>query len=212
MNAHDVSVNGAVFDFGGVICRAPSSAAYAGLSRICGLSPAELEKGFALHRRAYDSGEVECDGLYRRILADLKPGAVPEWDPEDLFRADSVLWTEPEPATVELMREIAGEGAKVGILTNMPERFYREYFLPLFPEAAKIASTIVVSGCEKCAKPDARIYETASARMGLPGGALAFFDDSPANVEGAIAAGWNAAVFTSPEAAKEFWRGLRAGA
>jgi HAD superfamily hydrolase (TIGR01549 family) len=49
--------------------------------------------------------------------------------------------------------------------------------------------TIVISGEERIAKPDPRIYRIAAARAGVPPQACLFVDDSPANVEAAESTG-----------------------
>lgn len=51
-------------------------------------------------------------------------------------------------------------------------------------------------------KPDRAIYQTHARTFGLDPGATLFIDDSPANVEGARAAGWHAVQFTDPDKLK----------
>jgi 2-haloacid dehalogenase len=55
---------------------------------------------------------------------------------------------------------------------------------------------IIVSGVEKVAKPDPRIYEIVEQRSGRAGADLFFTDDNPANIEAAEARGWDAHLFT----------------
>ncbi len=55
---------------------------------------------------------------------------------------------------------------------------------------------IIVSGIEKIAKPDPRIYELVEQRSGRRGDALFFTDDNPDNVAAAKARGWDAHLFT----------------
>ncbi len=49
-------------------------------------------------------------------------------------------------------------------------------------------------------KPNLDSYQMVAARAGLPQETLLFFDDLPANVEGARRAGWQAEVFTGEAA------------
>ncbi len=56
---------------------------------------------------------------------------------------------------------------------------------------------IVVSGTEKCAKPDARIYEIAECRFALPPQELFFIDDKEENIAAATQRGWQGHVFTN---------------
>ncbi len=62
---------------------------------------------------------------------------------------------------------------------------------------------IVVSGDEKCIKPDAKIYETLLERYNVKAEAAVFIDDSLKNVKGAEAVGIKGIHFTTPEDLKE---------
>ena len=55
---------------------------------------------------------------------------------------------------------------------------------------------IIVSGVEKVAKPEPRIYEIVEQRSRRAGAQLFFTDDNPANIAAAEARGWNAHLFT----------------
>ena len=59
---------------------------------------------------------------------------------------------------------------------------------------------IIVSGVEKVAKPNPRIYEIVEERSGRSGADLFFTDDNPANVEAARERGWDAHIFTDAAA------------
>ena len=61
---------------------------------------------------------------------------------------------------------------------------------------------VVISGQEGVCKPDVEIYRRCERRFGFPPDRALFFDDSPANVAGALDAGWDAELFTTPEAAR----------
>lgn len=61
----------------------------------------------------------------------------------------------------------------------------------------------VISGREGLIKPDPRIYALVEERTGAAGLDLFFMDDSPANVDAALARGWRAHLFTG-------WTGLAA--
>jgi 2-haloacid dehalogenase len=59
---------------------------------------------------------------------------------------------------------------------------------------------ITVSAHVGVMKPELAIYRHHEKAFGLDPAAILFFDDSPANVEGARAAGWNAELYTDAEA------------
>ena len=58
----------------------------------------------------------------------------------------------------------------------------------------------MVSGDEKLAKPDARIFDLAARRFGLEPGAMLFIDDNPANIAAARELGWNVHHFSDAQA------------
>lgn len=66
------------------------------------------------------------------------------------------------------------------------------------PELRSAFEDVVVSGQEKLIKPDRRIYDVLTSRNNLRPEECVFVDDSPANVEGARSAGWQAVHFVGP--------------
>jgi 2-haloacid dehalogenase len=96
--------------------------------------------------------------------------------------------------THELARRLAAAGVPLFGLTNFGAEFWAGFrpTAPLFD----LFADVVVSGEERCAKPDSRIYEIAETRFGHPPAALFFTDDNPANVAAAAARGWQAHLFT----------------
>lgn len=111
----------------------------------------------------------------------------------------------PIEGTHVLARRLAEAGVPLFALTN----FGAEFFAAFRPTAPifDLFGDIVVSGDERVAKPDPRIYAICEERFGLSGEALLFIDDNPANVAAARARGWRAHLFESIEALEaEFLR------
>lgn len=100
----------------------------------------------------------------------------------------------PVPGTHELVHRLHEKGVPLYCLTN----FGDELFCAFRAEHAifDLFVDIIVSGEEKIAKPDPRIYAIVEQRSGRSGGELFFTDDNPANVEAASARGWDAHLFT----------------
>ena len=94
----------------------------------------------------------------------------------------------------ELVERLAAAGVPLFCLTNFGDEFW-QMFRPTQPIFDHFAD-IVVSGVEKVAKPEARIYEIVEHRSGRTGDALFFTDDNPANIAAARARGWDAHLFT----------------
>ncbi len=110
------------------------------------------------------------------------------------------------PGTDRLIQRLAARGVPLFALTNFGEEFWA-MFQPTEPLLGHFAD-IVVSGVERTAKPEARIYEIAEQRFGHSGGALFFTDDNPANIAAARARGWQAELFTDSEALERQLQGL----
>ena len=98
------------------------------------------------------------------------------------------------PGTHALVRRLAERSVPLYALTNFGAEFWAG-FRPVQP-IFELFEDVVVSGEERCAKPDPRIYEVAERRFGHAPHALFFIDDTPANVAAAHARGWQAHLFT----------------
>ncbi len=111
-------------------------------------------------------------------------------------------WTEmlggPIDGTVNILRQIIDtKQYKVLALTNwsaetFPIALERYDFLGWF-------EGIVVSGDEKCMKPDAKIYNILLSRYYLQAEECLFIDDNMENVQGAKSLGINAVQFKNPD-------------
>ena len=134
-----------------------------------------------------------------RALADMLPERIalfPQYEAH--IRAYATRFNETIPGPVEgsheLVQRLAARGVPLFCLTNFGDEFFAD-FRPTQPVFDHFAD-IIVSGVEKVAKPEPRIYEIVEERSGLSGAALFFTDDNPANIAAARARGWNAHLFT----------------
>jgi len=97
------------------------------------------------------------------------------------------------PGTVALLAELRAAGVPVYALSNWSAETF-----PLarerFPFLAWFDG-LVISGEERLAKPDRRIFELLLDRFGLTPATTVFVDDSAANVAAAGAAGLDAVLF-----------------
>lgn len=111
---------------------------------------------------------------------------------DDLLDAYATRFGETIPGNVpgshEIVRELAARSVPLFAITNFASVFWRDYRAgePLFD----LFGDIVVSGDEKIAKPDARIFDLAARRFGHAPESMLFIDDSAANIVGARALGW----------------------
>jgi len=134
-----------------------------------------------------------------RPLAEMVPERIAEFpDYAPLIEAYRARFNETLPhaipGTHELVRRLTARGVPLFALTNFGAEFWAG-FRPVQP-IFELFADVVVSGEERVAKPDPRLYEIAERRFGHPPEALFFTDDSPANVAAAQARGWQAHLFT----------------
>ncbi|MEJ2408602.1 MAG: HAD family phosphatase [Novosphingobium sp.] len=121
---------------------------------------------------------------------------------DDLIEAYATRFPETIPGNVpgshEIVRELAARQVPLFAITNFATPFWREYRAtePLFD----LFGDIVVSGDEKLAKPDPRIFELAARRFGHKPGVMLFIDDNPANIAAAQALGWQVHHFHDAQA------------
>ena len=130
-------------------------------------------------------------------------GRHPEY--EDKIRAFRANWHAMVPhayeGSVVLLRGLISDGHDVTMLTNFAADTFQEARGRF--DFLNEARGVTVSAEIGLLKPDAEIYHTHVEQFSLQPAATLFIDDSPANVEGARAAGWNAVLFTDPETLRQ---------
>jgi 2-haloacid dehalogenase len=134
-----------------------------------------------------------------RALADMVPERIALFPAyEAHINAYATRFNETVPGPVAgahaIVERLAAAGVPLFCLTNFGDEFW-EVFRPTQPIFDHFED-IIVSGKEKVAKPDPRIYAIVEARSGRSGDALFFTDDNPANIATARARGWDAHLFT----------------
>jgi 2-haloacid dehalogenase len=123
-------------------------------------------------------------------------------DERALIEAYGPRWLEtipgPVPGTHALVEALDAAGVPLYAITNFSGEFW-EMFRPTAPLFDRFRD-IIVSGHERLMKPDPAIYALAEERFGRAPEELLFVDDNPANVAGALAAGWHAHRFVDAPA------------
>lgn len=120
---------------------------------------------------------------------------------ESNIRGFRRYWHEMIPHHIEgsvtIMETLIDRGHDVTMLTNFANDTFveaRERF-----EFLRRPRGVTVSADVKLLKPDRAIYDHHAETHGLDAAATIFIDDSPKNVDGAKAAGWQAVLFTDAE-------------
>jgi 2-haloacid dehalogenase len=122
-------------------------------------------------------------------------------DQEPRIRAFRRNWPRMVPHayddSVAILRSLIDKGHDITMLTNFASDTFREA-QARYP-FLKEGRGVTVSGDLGIIKPDRAIYDHHARTFGLDPRATLFIDDSPANVEGAKAAGWQAVLFRDAE-------------
>ena len=106
--------------------------------------------------------------------------------------------SDPVPGVHAIVEELDARGVPLFGITNFSAEFWAPFrvreqaFFRRFRD-------IVVSGEEKLLKPDPAIYYLALHRFGLKPAEALFIDDRQINVDGALAVGMHAHLFTTAE-------------
>lgn len=112
---------------------------------------------------------------------------------DDLIDAYATRFIETIPGKVpgshEIVRELAARAVPLFAITNFATSFWREFRAT--DDVFDLFGDIVVSGDEKIAKPDPRIFALAAARFGHAPERMLFIDDNAANIAAARALGWH---------------------
>jgi putative hydrolase of the HAD superfamily len=179
-------IKAAAFDFGNVITREPDPNAVVTIAKMAGIPVGEFLPVLYGIRDEYDRGTWNGRRYYREVLARLN-AAAEEQTLDRMAEIDTDSWKTLNPETLRLIADIKNAGLKTAILSNMPHDFlrYARANIPLFSEVD--AGTF---SCEwSLIKPERGIYEALAGTLGLSPSEIVFFDDLPANIDGARALG-----------------------
>jgi glucose-1-phosphatase len=101
--------------------------------------------------------------------------------------------------SVAIVERLHAAGVRLGILSNTNPIDWGFVMSGRFPFLNRCFEQFALSYEVRAMKPERAIYEAAVAMAGCAAGDVFFTDDKPENVEGALAAGLDAVLFTSPE-------------
>ena len=192
-------IAGVVFDFGGVMTTTTMPERVRKCAAEFGIDWKVLADGFAKYRRVMDGGFITMDEMYDLIWADADVSLTAEMKAR-ILEEDYASFLEGyrNLRTLEWIRELKASGRKIGILSNQCVDFANR-FRRVYADFIAEADAMVISGEERMFKPQRRIYDLMSARLGVPGNELCFIDDAESNCEGARLAGWHAVRFEGNE-------------
>jgi putative hydrolase of the HAD superfamily len=194
-----------VSDFGGVLTT-PLLQSFMAFQDQTGITTETLGKGMQAATEAngdnplfeMERGEITEVEFLEQLTEQLEPllGHRPE-----MHRFKEIYFEalEPNPAMIELMRELKAQGLQMAMLTNNV-REWEPLWRSMLP-VDEIFETVVDSGFVGCRKPESKIYQLTLERIDRAAGECLFIDDVLVNIEGARKAGINAVHFQGNEQA-----------
>jgi putative hydrolase of the HAD superfamily len=200
-----IEIEAIVCDFGGVLTT-PLVESFMAFQDQTGITTETLGKAMQAATEAdgdnplfeMERGEITEVAFLDKLTDHLEPllGHRPE-----MHRFKEIYFEalEPNPAMIELMRELKAEGYRMSMLTNNV-REWEPLWRGMLP-VDEIFETVVDSGFVGCRKPESRIYELTLERIGQAAEACLFVDDVLVNCEGARKAGLQAVHFQDNEQA-----------
>jgi putative hydrolase of the HAD superfamily len=190
-----------VFDLGEVL--ATPGELFAELARQAGTDVQTLSTAYWAHREPFDTGAA-ADVYWRAVLEDV--GVTHDADLALMLdRLDATSWTTLRPDARRTLESLKAAGVRVAILSNAPLSMAST---ARAADWAHLVGDWFFSSELSMAKPDPRIYEVVTARLGVEPGAVVFFDDRQVNIEAARAAGWRAELWTSADVVQQTLREL----
>jgi putative hydrolase of the HAD superfamily len=188
-----------IFDYGMVLSGPADPASHHELVKIFGASPEDFEREYWLYRHAYDAGEYDGPGYWRRCAEDVGL-TLSEEQIEQLIAHDINMWGSLNQTMVEWAISISKSGFKTGILSNIGF----ELAAPLSKLDWAQGFTHNTWSCDlRLAKPDPAIYHHVIDALKIRPEEALFLDDRQENILSAEAVGLQGIIFHSVEQLRE---------
>jgi putative hydrolase of the HAD superfamily len=143
----------------------------------------------------FERGDLNALNVYEHFCE--ASGVRP--DMERLFAAGCDMFG-PIEESVAIVERLHAAGERLGIMSNTNPIDWAFVASGEFPFLNRCFEQIVLSFEVRSMKPEREIYETAVQCAGVAAGEVFFTDDRQENVAGALAAGLDAVLFTTPAA------------
>jgi FMN phosphatase YigB (HAD superfamily) len=145
----------------------------------------------------HETGQIDARGLHEAFCQ--ATGANPDFDALRLAAADIF---EPIQQSIALAEQLRAAGHRLGILSNTCQTHW-DYCIEHYPMLSKYFAVHALSHRIGALKPRAEIFHAAAEMAGCPAERIFFVDDIAGHIAGALAVGFDAVQFTSPDALAE---------
>lgn len=190
-----MQVRAVIFDFGGVLCFHPTKEQIAAAAKLCDVSSDEFVRALWKHRLKYDAGQDPHE--YWRTCAALMNRTFDDALIATMIEHEINFWSTLDERMIGWVDRLRSSGYRTVILSNLPRPLgtrlrARKGFLDRFDH-------VTFSYELGCVKPQREIYEDAIRGAGVAAQEALFIDDRTENIEGAVAAGLNAELYSTWE-------------
>ena len=144
---------------------------------------------------SFETGQVDASEFHKQFCE--ASGGAPSLT--DFLDACSNIFSMNTPM-MPVIGQLAAVGFPMGILSNTCSAHWG-YVFTRFRFLQNNFRDYILSYESQSMKPDPKIYQDAIKTANRPANEIFFIDDKPENVEGAIAAGMDAVLYTTAEQA-----------
>ena len=189
-------VRAVIFDFGGVICFHPDEPRWQRAAETAGLPLSVFMSAFWANRIRYDAGLCE-PAEYWHAVARTAGTRIDDRRIPALIRLEIELWNQYDSRVLAWADQLRIAGVRTAILSNLPRPLGEE--LRATPGFLDHFDHVTFSYELRKVKPQPAIYLDAARGLRVEPADALFLDDRPDNVEGAIAVGMPASLYSSWE-------------
>ncbi len=188
-------VQALLFDLGGVLIELDWERVFSHWARSASqpIEPIRARFHFDAPYQRHERGEIDAAAYY----ASLRDSLGLDLTHEQFDTGWKAVFVREIPDTIALLRRVA-ERVPLYAFSNS-NRAHQEAWSPRFADALRPFRKVFVSSDLGVRKPERAAFEQVAREIGVPLGAILFFDDTPENVEGALAAGLQAVHVRSPQ-------------
>lgn len=186
-----------VFDLGGVLIDLDFDSSVRAFEEALGYGKIRELLDLSHQKGIYgdmEAGLITADEFRAEVLRESRPGSTPA----DVDRAMAGLLVGMDPKKVPLLEELSRKYDIYGLSNNNEISVQRmhEIYEENGLDWRRVFKKEFISSRMKLLKPSREIFDAAAAEIGLLPSEILFVDDSQKNVDGALAAGWQAVLYT----------------
>jgi putative hydrolase of the HAD superfamily len=178
-----------IFDYGEVLCHAPTAAQFEQLARFFNVPADRFPSLWEKNRGPYDRGDLTPEAYWSMLAEDAGTRISPQ-DLEEICKLDLAMWSNVNSHMVNWAQQLGSSGFKLGLLSNMhPEMVAhsRKHF-----DWLETFDFVTFSAEARMVKPDPAIYEHTLRGLDVRAPEALFLDDREVNIQAARSLGINA--------------------